>query len=75
MLIPRVLVTRWGHAGVQGTHCQRGHAELMGLLPLGLVKSKPGLLSRTVSESMVLWQPGSMLISVAQVAIKGHMDI
>lgn len=44
-------------------------------LPPGMGTPRPRLLPRTVSGSVVLPQPRSMLMSMACVATKGHMSL
>lgn len=76
------------HADSTGLGCHLGWYWCPGvMLPLGpcrsgwplltpgaMVTARPGLLPRTMSGSMDLWQSRSVLKSVAHVAIKGHME-
>lgn len=43
-------------------------------LPRARVMSRPGLLPRALSGSMVLLQPGSVLMPMTHAATKGHKD-
>lgn len=50
-------------------------SEWLVLLPWSTVTSKPGLLPRAMSESVVLTQLETVLMPLAQVATKDHRDV
>lgn len=74
-MIPVAWATTWDHvedpwAMLLLEPCQSGWPSL---LPGAMMIARPGLLPGIMSDSTILLQPRSVLISLAQVATKGHI--
>ena len=65
-----IWATILGHAVVPGLPCSKDNAELIGLGNEGMVTFRLGMPLRTISGSVVLMQPGSVVVSMAHVATK-----
>ena len=65
------LETRQGHVWIYGLSC----CPQPGLPPEVMRTSRPRLLLRAMSWTIVLWQPGSVWMSQAYVTTKGCADV